>query len=73
MAPKHDFLLPQPISIGWGSKKLCLGAKKRLFAKFYFLKLNFHVKNQPTLPQNRQFSIFDKSADMADINDRQVI
>ena len=52
---------------------MCLGAKKRQFATFYFFRLNLRVKNELKLPQNRQFSIYDKSADMADINDRQVI
>ena len=52
---------------------MCLGAKKRRFATFYFFRLNLHVKNKLKLLKNRQFSILDKSADMADINDRQVL
>ena len=45
-----------------------------LFCDFlFFFRLNFCVKNELKLLKNSNFSIFDKSADMADINDRQVI
>ena len=50
-----------------------MGAKKRHFATFYFFRLNLHVKNKLKLLKNRQFSILDKSAYMAHINDRQVL
>ena len=73
LAPKHKFLLPKPIQIDLGSEKLCLGPNKRHFTTFYFFTLNFCVKIVSKLPKNGYFSIFDKSADSADINDRQNI
>ena len=67
---------PNQIKLVWEVKKGIYKSKNvilRHFAIFYFSRLNFCVKNELKLLKNSKFSIFDKSADMADINDRQVI
>ena len=62
-----DGFVPRQNAVYWAKTKITPNPRRSR------VKLKLHVKNKLKLLKNRQFSNLDKSADMADINDQQVL
>ena len=67
--PQTQSFSSQTILKWFVMQKIVFGGQNCQFATFYFFRLKFRVKSEPKWAKNRDFSILDKSAKSADMND----